>query len=154
MDNSTHMLVSKIENGTVIDKIFPGKSIQVLRILGIDEEAVDTVAVAIKVTSKSMGRKDLIKLTNRYLNDDELKTIIEQTINGAVSTIPAYMDEIKENKETFKVENPKEFVYGLVIGMALGIGGAILSAQETPPTPEDQIKVRDLVYKNIHHRFK
>ena len=83
------------------------------------------------------------------MNDDELKTIIEQTINGAVLTIPAYMDEIKENKDTFKVENPKEFVYGLVIGMALGIGGAILSAQETLPTPEDQIKVRDLVYKNL-----
>ena len=85
------------------------------------------------------------------MNEDELNTIIEQTINGAVLTIPAYMDEIKENKETFKVEDPKEFVYGMVIGMALGIGGAILSAQQTTPTPEDQIKVRDLVYKNIPH---
>ena len=83
------------------------------------------------------------------MNDQELETIIEQTINGAVLTIPAYMDEIKENKEIFKVEDPKEFVYGLVIGIALGMSGAILSAQETPPTPEDQIKVRDLVYKNI-----
>jgi hypothetical protein len=83
------------------------------------------------------------------MNEKELETIIEQTINGAVLTIPAYMDEIKENKEVFKVEDPKEFVYGLVMGMALGLSGAILSAQETPPTPEDQIKVRDLVYKNI-----
>ena len=83
------------------------------------------------------------------MNDEELETIIEQAINGAVLTIPAYMDEIKENKEIFKVEDPKEFVYGLVMGMALGLSGAILSAQETPPTPEDQIKVRDLVYKNI-----
>ncbi len=83
------------------------------------------------------------------MNEKELETIIEQTINGAVSTIPAYMDEIKENKETFKVEDPKEFVYGMVIGMALGMSGAILSAQEMPPTPEEQIKVRDLVYKNI-----
>lgn len=83
------------------------------------------------------------------MNEKELETIIEQTINGAVLTIPAYMDEIKENKEIFKIEDPKEFVYGLVMGMALGLSGAILSAQETPPTPEDQIKVRDLVYKNI-----
>ena len=83
------------------------------------------------------------------MNDKEFETIIEQTINGAVLTIPSYMDEIKENKEIFKVEDPKEFVYGLVMGMALGLSGAILSAQETPPTPEDQIKVRDLVYKNI-----
>jgi hypothetical protein len=83
------------------------------------------------------------------MNENELETIIEQTINGAVLTIPAYMDEIKENKEIFKVEDPKEFVYGLVMGMALGMSGAILSAQETTPTPEEQIKVRDLVYKNI-----
>ena len=83
------------------------------------------------------------------MSDEELENIIEQTINGAISTIPAYMDEIKENKETLKVENPKEFVYGMVMGMALGISGAILSAQKEAPTPEDQIKVRDVVYKNI-----
>jgi FMN-dependent NADH-azoreductase len=83
------------------------------------------------------------------MSDEELKEIIEQTINGAMMTIPAYMDEIKENKETFKVEDPKEFVYGMIMGMALGMSGAILSAQKKEPTPEDQIKVRDIVYKNI-----
>ncbi len=83
------------------------------------------------------------------MKKEELENIIEQTINGAISTIPAYMDEIKENKETLTVEDPKEFVYGMVMGMALGISGAVLSAQKKMPTPEDQIKVRDLVYKNI-----
>ena len=83
------------------------------------------------------------------MTDKELENIIEQTINGALSTIPAYMDEIKENKETLKVEDPKEFVYGMVMGLALGMSGAILSAQKEEPTPEDQIKVRDFVYKNI-----
>ena len=83
------------------------------------------------------------------MNDKELEAIIEQTINGAVSTIPGYMDEIKENKDTLKVEDPKEFVYGMVMGMALGLSGAVLSAQKDVPTQEDQIKVRDIVYKNI-----
>jgi hypothetical protein len=83
------------------------------------------------------------------MNEGELETIIEQTINGAISTIPAYMEEIKENKETLKVEEPKEFVYGMIMGMALGLSGAVLSAQKETPTPEDQIKVRDIVYKNI-----
>ena len=83
------------------------------------------------------------------MSQDEFEAIIEQTINGAISTIPAYMEEIKQNKETLKVEDPKEFVYGMIMGMALGMSGAILSAQKEAPTQEDQIKVRDIVYKNI-----
>ena len=83
------------------------------------------------------------------MNEQELENIIEQTINGAIMTIPAYMNEIKESKDILKVDDPKEFVYGIVIGMALGMGGAILSAQNEPPTTEDQIKVRDIVYRNV-----
>jgi len=83
------------------------------------------------------------------MSEDQLEALIIQVINGAVTTIPAYLDEIKENKEVLKVENPQEFVYGIVMGMALGMGGAILSAQKEIPTEEDQIKIRDIVYKHI-----
>lgn len=83
------------------------------------------------------------------MSEDQLEMLIVQTINGAMATIPSYLEEIKEKKDIFKVENPQEFVYGIVIGMALGMGGAILSAQKEIPTTEDQIKVRDIVYKHI-----
>ncbi len=83
------------------------------------------------------------------MNDKELESIITQTINSAVTTIPTYLKEIKENKETLKVENPQEFVYGIIMGMALGVSGAILSAQKEMPTTEEQMKVRDIVYKYI-----
>ena len=83
------------------------------------------------------------------MSEDQLETLIIQTINGAVATIPSYLEEIKENKEIFKVENPQEFVYGIVIGMALGMSGAIMSAQKESPTEEDQMKVRDIIYKHI-----
>ena len=83
------------------------------------------------------------------MSEDQIETLITQTINGAMATIPSYLEEIKENKEIFKVDNPKEFVYGVVMGMALGMSGAILSAQKEMPTQEDQIKVRDIVYKYI-----
>ena len=83
------------------------------------------------------------------MSEEELENLIEQTINSAILTLPAYLDEIKENKQTLKVEDPKEFVYGMVMGMALGMSGAFLSAQKKAPTPEDQIKVRDIIYKNI-----
>jgi len=47
-------------------------------------------------------------------------------------------------------ENPKEFVYGLIVGSALttGITGLVQIKKELP-TPEDQIKIRDMVYKKI-----
>ncbi len=83
------------------------------------------------------------------MSEEQLEEIIIQTINGAVATIPSYLEEIKENKEIFKVDNPKEFVYGIVMGMALGMSGAILSAQKEMPTKEDQIKVRDIIYKHL-----
>jgi hypothetical protein len=83
------------------------------------------------------------------MSEDQLEQLIIQVINGAVSTIPSYLEEIKENKEVLKVEDPKEFVYGIVMGMALGMGGAILSAQTETPTAEDQMKIRDIVYKHI-----
>ena len=83
------------------------------------------------------------------MSEDQLETLIIQVINGAVTTIPSYLDEIKENKDVLKVENPQEFVYGIVMGMALGMGGAILSAQKEMPTEEDQMKIRDIVYKHI-----
>jgi hypothetical protein len=83
------------------------------------------------------------------MSEEPLEAIILQTINGAIATIPGYMEEIRENKDILKVENAEEFVYGVVMGMALGMSGAILSAQEKPPTAEDQIKVRDIIYKHI-----
>jgi hypothetical protein len=83
------------------------------------------------------------------MTEDPLEAIIMQTINGAIATIPGYLQEIKENKEILKVENAQEFVYGIVMGMALGMSGAILSAQDKPPTVEDQMRVRDIIYKHI-----
>ena len=83
------------------------------------------------------------------MSEEQLEMLITQTINGAMATIPAYLEEIKENKEVLKVENPQEFVYGIVMSMTLGMSGAILSAQQEAPTVEDQAKVRDIIYKHI-----
>jgi hypothetical protein len=83
------------------------------------------------------------------MSEDPLEAIILQTINGALSTVPGYLEEIKQNNDTLKVENAQDFVYGIVMGVALGMTGAILSSQEKPPTVEDQMRVRDMIYKHI-----
>jgi len=83
------------------------------------------------------------------VNEEQIEMLITQTINGAIATIPAYPEDIKQNQETLKVQNPKELVYGMIMGMALGMSGALLSAQEDIPTTEEQMKVRDIIYKYI-----
>ncbi len=81
--------------------------------------------------------------------DEQLEILIEQTINGAISAIPAQLEEIKQSKDILKVENPNEFVFGVIIGMALGLVGALMTAQKGIPTKEDQLKVREIIYKKI-----
>lgn len=82
--------------------------------------------------------------------EEQLEQLIVQTLDGALATIPAHLQEIEQNKEIIRVENPKEFVYGLIVGSALttGITGLVQIKKELP-TPEDQIKIRDIVYKHI-----
>lgn len=86
----------------------------------------------------------------------QLEELINQVINGAVSTIPSYLEEINQNSEVLKVKDPQEFVYGIIMGMALGMSGAILSKQEELPSREEQMRIRDIVYKqmpNIRERI-
>ena len=82
--------------------------------------------------------------------DEQLEQLINQTLDGAIAAIPAHLSEIEQNKTVLMVDNPKEFVYGLIMGMSLGMASALLSAMKNGvPTQEDQLKIRDMVYKKI-----
>ncbi len=82
--------------------------------------------------------------------DEQLEMLIEQTINGAVATIPTHLEEIEQNKDTLKVNDPKEFVYGIIMGMALGMAStALASLKQEMPTTEDQLKIRNMVFSKI-----
>ncbi len=77
--------ISPIRNGTVIDHIPQGQSIDVLHILGIDESTRDTVSVAMNVPSEQMGKKDIVKVEGREIEEDEAAIIAliapEVTVN-------------------------------------------------------------------------
>ncbi len=82
--------------------------------------------------------------------DEQLEMLIEQTINGAMATIPAHLEEIEQNKEELKVTDPKEFVYGIIMGMALGMAStALATIKQDMPSPEDQLKIRNMVFSKI-----
>lgn len=67
--------VSKIENGTVIDHIAAGQAVTVLAILGIDGARGEEVSVGINVPSDRLGRKDIVKVEGRELNQDEVDVL-------------------------------------------------------------------------------
>jgi hypothetical protein len=84
--------------------------------------------------------------------DEQLEQLIEQTIQGAVATIPAHLEEIEQNKETLKINDPKEFVYGLTMGMGLGMASALMTTiTNKMPTIEEQVKARNMIYTKIPH---
>ncbi|MCK4844798.1 MAG: aspartate carbamoyltransferase regulatory subunit, partial [Candidatus Heimdallarchaeota archaeon] len=61
------LTVAKIENGTVIDRIPPGKSLRVLEVLGIDSNYPYVVALAMRVPSVKMKVKDVVKIKGKAL---------------------------------------------------------------------------------------
>jgi len=67
--------VRKIEEGTVIDHIPRGRSLIVLKILGVTGNEENTIAVLINVESKKLGRKDIVKIERRELTEDEVNLI-------------------------------------------------------------------------------
>jgi len=50
------------------------------------------------------------------MSEDELKMLIEQTLSGAIATIPGHLQEIEQNKDTLKVDNPIFKFSRIIIG--------------------------------------
>ena len=66
--------VSAIKNGTVIDHIPVGQALKIIRLLNVSENK-HQVTLGLNLPSKSMGKKDLLKIENRVLNDNEAHEI-------------------------------------------------------------------------------
>lgn len=77
--------VRPIKKGTVIDHISAGQALNVLRILGISGTSSAVVSVAMNVPSDAMGSKDIVKVEDRELVEEEVDRISlispEATIN-------------------------------------------------------------------------
>ena len=82
--------------------------------------------------------------------DEQLETMINQTIELAITQKDAYLKEIETSNDILKIKDKKEFVFGLIMGQVLGLGiAALTQIKQGQPTPEDQIKIRDMVYKTV-----
>jgi len=99
--------VRRIENGTVLDHLPPGTAPLILDILDVDLEET-TVLMAINVESSKMGRKDILKIEGKFLEEEEANRVALIAPNATVNIIRDY-----SVAEKFKVK-PPERVEGVV----------------------------------------
>ena len=101
------LVVSALENGTVLDHI-PAKNVykalDILNLKGIENQ----ITIGINLVSKVHGEKGIIKIADKFFEDEELYKLALIAPNATVNIIRDF--KVVEKK---KLEMPKE-----VIGIA------------------------------------
>ncbi len=101
MENKKEMVVSAIENGTVIDHIPTESVYQVIRILGL-EKYKDEVLIGNYLNSQKLDKKGIVKIKNKHFS---FATIIDIENYKVVKKFNA---EIPDHIENFvRCANPK-----------------------------------------------
>lgn len=97
------LVVSAIENGTVIDHIPADKLFLVIKILGL-EEFKKPVTFGANLESKKLGRKGIIKVQDKFFQDHEIRKIALAAPKATLIVIKNY--EVVEKR---KVDLPDHF---------------------------------------------
>ena len=84
------LIVRRIKNGTVIDHIDGGKGLQVLNALDINAEKGDVITIALNVPSGKLKKKDIIKVENKFLEQDDTNKLAVISPSSTVNIIKNY----------------------------------------------------------------
>ncbi|HMB46077.1 MAG TPA: aspartate carbamoyltransferase regulatory subunit [Candidatus Methanoperedens sp.] len=95
------MRVRPIMQGTVIDHITAGQALNVLKILGISGTTTAVVSVAMNVPSEVMGNKDIVKIEDRELEEQEVDRVSLIAPNATINIIRDF-----EVVEKYRVDLP------------------------------------------------
>jgi len=91
--------VTAICNGTAIDHIPSGHALQVLKMLRLDTGRSNPISMVMNVPSGKMGRKDVLKIEDRELNQEELDRLALIAPKASVAIIRNYHVAEKRNIE-------------------------------------------------------
>ena len=105
--NKKERLVAAIKNGTVIDHIPSDKTFQVVNLLDLAHLSA-TVTIGFNYPSTKVGKKGIIKVSDRFFTDDEISRLSVVAPNVVLSIIHDY--EVVEKKT---VVTPDE-LHGIV----------------------------------------
>lgn len=102
--NDNELVVSALENGTVLDHI-PAENVyralDILNLKGIENQ----ITIGINLTSKAQGKKGIIKIADKFFEDDELNKLALIAPYATVNIIKDY--KVVEKK---KLVMPSEIV--------------------------------------------
>ncbi|WP_296880973.1 aspartate carbamoyltransferase regulatory subunit [uncultured Methanobrevibacter sp.] len=112
--DKSELKIKAIENGTVIDHITANKSLHILKILGLPDDDVVNVTIAMNVSSGEIGRKDILKIESRELDHKELNQVALIAPKATINIIRDY-EPVKKDKirlpdtitSILKCTNPK-----------------------------------------------
>ncbi len=99
--------VSAIKNGTVIDHIPPGVLFKVIRLLDLDT-TTSQVTFGTNLTSQRIGRKAIIKISDKYCADDEISYISLVAPSARISIIKDY--QVIEKRQVEVPESVEGYV--------------------------------------------
>lgn len=86
----SELIVRRIQEGTVIDHIDEGKGLQVLNALGINGKDGSLITIALNVPSGKYKKKDIIKVENKFLHDDDTNKLAVIAPKATVNIIKNY----------------------------------------------------------------
>ena len=99
------LLIRRIKDGTVIDHIRAGEALRVLQILGITGKEGELVSVAMNVPSSKLGKKDVVKVANRFLKTEETDKLALVAPLATANIIKKYKVSAKHRVELPTVFN-------------------------------------------------
>lgn len=74
MENKKELQVAALENGTAIDHIPSDQLFKVVSLLGI-QELETPVTIGYNLDSKKMGKKGILKIANKFFEENEINRI-------------------------------------------------------------------------------
>ncbi len=127
--------LAPIRNGTVIDHITSGQALNVMKILGVNENNIDSsISIGMHVASgKHMEWKDIVKIEDRELDS---KTVDKIALIAPEATISIIRDFYVAEKYNVKLDDH-------VIGLARCSNPNCITNKGEPVSPEFEVICRN-----------
>ena len=87
-DGSRQQRVAALRHGTVIDHLSPGMALKALEMIGLPEH--DAALIGVNLKSAKAGRKDILKLENMELSEEQIENLAVLGPSASVVYIREY----------------------------------------------------------------